>query len=140
MDKYKISKAFFVKTNQEDCAYLAPITASEASTAATVVEGQETQETTEEHVRNVSGQLSDSVLPNEHVEGLIDNEKISQKVETVPERILKVADLVNEDKLSEKLTKEENLERKTNLKKVDEKLKKKEEILEVAKESKKTSP
>lgn len=129
-----------MKTNQEDCAYLAPTTATEVSTAGAIVEGQETQETAEEHVRNVSGQLSDSVLSNEHVEGSIDNEKISQKVETVPERILKVADLVNEDKLSEKPTKEDHLERKTNLKKVDEKLKKKEEILEVAKESKKTSP
>ncbi|XP_047354012.1 apolipoprotein D-like [Vespa velutina] len=133
LDKYKISKAFFVKTNQEDCAYLAPTTAIETSTAAVA----EAQETKKEHVRNVFGQLSESEVPIK--EESIEKEKISQKIETVPERILKVADLVNEDKLSEKSTKEENLEKKTNLKKVDEKLKKKEEITEITNESKKTS-
>ncbi|KAL2722666.1 apolipoprotein D-like [Vespula squamosa] len=139
LDKYKISKAFFVKTNQEDCAYLAPSTATEDNTAAAAA-AQEAQETTEEHVRNVSGQLSDLEKPVEHVEESIEKEKIPQKVETVPERILKVAaDLINEDKLSEKSTKEENLEKKTNLKKIDEKSKKKEEIPEIIKESKKTS-
>ncbi|KAI4494135.1 hypothetical protein M0802_009169 [Mischocyttarus mexicanus] len=132
LDKYKISKAFFVKTNQEDCAYLgtSTVTVEEPNTTANDKNKNKETATTQEHARNEPLLSEDSpVKPALHVE----EPNISQKVETVPQRILKVADLAKDDKLFEKPTKD--LEKKSNFPKFDDKLKQKEEILEIPKES-----
>ncbi|XP_014601794.1 PREDICTED: uncharacterized protein LOC106785667 [Polistes canadensis] len=137
LDKYKISKAFFVKTNQDDCVYQAASTVTIQDSTAVNAEKEES-ETTDEHARNVSLLSEDSATkPVRHVEESIVEEKIPQRVETVPQRILKVAEFAKkDDKLVEKPTKGlEDLEKKSNLKKFDDKLKKKEEILEIPKES-----
>ncbi|XP_015186402.1 PREDICTED: uncharacterized protein LOC107071706 [Polistes dominula] len=117
LDKYKISKAFFVKTNQDDCVYLTPSTVTlEDSTSANAE--KEESDTTEDHARNVPLLPDDSsTKPAQHVEESIVEEKILQTVETVPQKILKIAELAKKDeKLFEKPTKNsEDLEKKLML-------------------------
>lgn len=72
LDKYKISKVFFVKTNQDDCAYLDSLQAEQADKPteppkknqnALVVEAEEDQE--DEQPQPLAGKSAD--LRSEHI-------------------------------------------------------------------------
>ncbi|CAK9811019.1 Apolipoprotein D [Anthophora plagiata] len=108
LDKYKISKTFFVKTDQEDCAYLdtQPVAPAEETT----------ENNSEENVR-------DAVMPDVpevivELESAKEEEKIQKKPEAVesikkkpvkiiPERIMEVADAAKEETLMKDVKMEE---------------------------------
>lgn len=76
MDKYKISKTFFVKTDQEDCAYLDSLAATEKPMATPQ---------SEIPVEEAPQQLRSAITPDEtHVNQIKDTEK---KVEEPVEKI-----------------------------------------------------
>ncbi|OAD56248.1 Apolipoprotein D, partial [Eufriesea mexicana] len=102
LDKYKISKTFFIKTDQDDCAYLdaTPTKPAEAETQSEN-KPEEASETNNENVRSV---VPDA--PEVIVEMKKDKEKAKQPesvdnvktpVNTVPERIMEVVDTAKED-------------------------------------------
>ncbi|KAK2578717.1 hypothetical protein KPH14_007793 [Odynerus spinipes] len=139
LDKYKISKAFFVKTNQEDCVNLTPAPASPELILAAASEANkpETVAAPEPHVRNVPIESADSEEPAGNAKEQLEEEKAPQKVASVPERILKVADMAKDEKPAEPI-KEEIPPVETEAKKITEKLAK-EKSPEIPKEPKKTS-
>ncbi|CAK9823936.1 Apolipoprotein D [Anthophora retusa] len=99
LDKYKISKTFFVKTDQEDCAYLdtQPVAPAEETT----------EKNSDENVRDaVVPDVPEVIVELESVK----EEKIQKKPEAVentkkkpvkiiPERIMEVADAAKEETL-----------------------------------------
>lgn len=108
LDKYKISKTFFVKTDQADCAYLDQLP---EETATEKPAKQKTQ--TNEKVRSAVGaegadtetkkKVTEAEVSAEKVPALSDIPKIIAEpeqpyaAETVPERILKVAGTIEEE-------------------------------------------
>lgn len=110
LDKYKISKTFFVKTDQADCAYL------EADTRIT--EKPVTQKPAEQNSQTAESSAKSAVAQNDaHIEvkeepeagisaekAAFDAPKIIteefvkvEPIETVPERILKIAETIKEE-------------------------------------------
>lgn len=103
LDKYKISKTFFVKTDQADCAYLdsriepKPTTAKPASQNSQTVESNAKSaialndaEAKEEAEAEKASLDSPKIIAEEST-------KLEHSVETVPERILKVAETIKEE-------------------------------------------
>lgn len=114
LDKYKISKTFFVKTDQAECAYLdlpeeqhieeeevpekrkrkpQPAEPSERSAIAPNDADIEIKEK-EKSKAEITGEKALSDIPK-----IIADEptKLEQPIETVPERILKIAEVIKED-------------------------------------------
>ncbi|KAF3425102.1 hypothetical protein E2986_12816 [Frieseomelitta varia] len=92
LDKYQISKMFFVKTDQEDCAYL------EASAAQNDQTSEEAPQRDTENVRTaLTSDAAEATLEmkntkeNEKQPQIIENPK-KKPINTVPERIMEVAD------------------------------------------------
>ncbi|CAL7943778.1 unnamed protein product [Xylocopa violacea] len=108
LDKYKISRTFFVKTDQEDCAYLAKPTKPEEPAKPVEVAAPDPQ-TAESAPEQDTGNVRSAIAPDAPdviVEMQKDEEKnvaeageIEKKkpVNTVPERILEVADAAKEE-------------------------------------------
>ncbi|TGZ47614.1 Apolipoprotein D [Temnothorax longispinosus] len=120
LDKYKISKTFFVKTDQAECAYLDP--PSEESAEKPEVEkpvGEKRKRKPQpaepsENFRSAIA-LSDAevaIKQKEEAEAAITGEKapsdipkiiaeepakLEQPIETIPERILKIAEAIKEE-------------------------------------------
>ncbi|XP_026672596.1 uncharacterized protein LOC108628862 [Ceratina calcarata] len=105
LDKYKISKTFFVKTNQEDCALLEirakPAAAAAAAAAEPEKETAEVQENSENHVRTAAAPDAPEVIVE--MQNAKDEEKKSSQsakkkpINTVPERIMEIADAMKEE-------------------------------------------
>lgn len=109
LDKYKISKTFFVKTDQADCAHLEVDT---RITEKPVTQKPQNSQTSESNVKSVIAQNDADIQEREETEAGISAEKasldapkiiadesvkIEQSVETVPERILKIAETIKEE-------------------------------------------
>ncbi|XP_072742448.1 apolipoprotein D-like [Anoplolepis gracilipes] len=109
LDKYKISKTFFVKTDQADCAFLdsriteKPITEAPAKQASQTVESDSNAKSASVlndanvEAREEVGILAEKSsldIPKIIVE---ESAKVEQSVETVPERILKLAETIKEE-------------------------------------------
>ncbi|XP_011639852.1 apolipoprotein D-like [Pogonomyrmex barbatus] len=117
LDKYKISKTFFVKTDQSECAYLdappteepekaeateKPVAApaqkrkqkpaeSNESRSAISLNDAETEIKEEEAEAGITGENAPSDIPKIIAEESV---KLEQPVDTVPERILKIAEAI----------------------------------------------
>ncbi|KAK9310659.1 hypothetical protein QLX08_000182 [Tetragonisca angustula] len=101
LDKYQISKMFFVKTDQEDCAYLE---------ASEVQNDQTSEEAPQKDTENVRTALTpDAPEATLEMKNTKENEKTLTKqpqiienlkkkpINTVPERIMEVADTLKQD-------------------------------------------
>lgn len=107
LDKYKISKTFFVKTDQADCAYLDSRIPDEPITKKPV---RQNSQTAASNVKSAIA-LNDDEAREEAEVGILaekpsldsskiiaeESTKVEQSVETVPERILKVAETIKEE-------------------------------------------
>lgn len=135
LDKYKISRTFFVKTDQDDCAYL-DVTASKP------------QEATVEEAQKNSGLVRSAVVPDSPAlvaEELAKKDKegpaklpsgenlVKLPVKTVPEHILVVADAVKENAQLDDGTK--TLAKKEASEPADEKAPEKKVVIKVAEET-----
>ncbi|KAG5312562.1 APOD protein, partial [Acromyrmex insinuator] len=120
LDKYKISKTFFVKTDQAECAYLdstteesevpeqekpeksekrkqrpQPTEPNESSRSSIALNDADTEiKEKEEPTAGIIGEKALSDIPK-----IISEEpvKLEQPIETVPERILKLAETIKEE-------------------------------------------
>lgn len=125
LDKYKISKTFFVKTNQEDCALL-----DAKPTQEPQVEGGGEKP---EDVRSAVAPDAPQAILNSKKNG--NNERPAHPPEnpsekkpaanTVPERIMEVADAVKGEEGKEATTKGEEGRVEGNVERADEEKKKK---------------
>ncbi|XP_043516016.1 apolipoprotein D-like [Frieseomelitta varia] len=123
LDKYQISKMFFVKTDQEDCAYL------EASAAQNDQTSEEAPQRDTENVRTaLTSDAAEATLEmkntkeNEKQPQIIENPK-KKPINTVPERIMEVADTVQQDApMNGEKIKNENISEATS-EKMDENVK-----------------
>jgi len=126
LDKYKISKTFFVKTDQADCAYLdAPLDLEESTekeeTEKPVAEKKPVTEKrkrkpqpiepNENYRSTIALNDADTEIKEEGAIGIIGEKplsdipkiiaeepaKLEQPIETVPERILKLAEAIKEE-------------------------------------------
>lgn len=126
LDKYKISKTFFVKTDQADCAYLDTL----------VDENDEAKKTKKKPQETKTGESTKSAIPvkedDVETKKVTETETLSEKaslisdapkvieevleVETVPERILKIAEVFKEDSADNKdKLKQENAQPEENI-------------------------
>lgn len=129
LDKYKISKTFFVKTDQEDCAYLDAPSKPAETPAQTATKPEEAPQKNTENVRSAVVPDAPAVIveANEakEAEKLVktatteENEK-KQPVKEVPERIMEVAEAIKEELPTDdaKMTEEKPIE--TLVEKVEE--------------------
>lgn len=126
LDKYKISKTFFVKTNQEDCALL-----DAKPTQEPQVEGGGEKP---EDVRSAVAPDAPQAILNSKKNGNNEErpaqppENSSEKkpaANTVPERIMEVADAVKGEEGKEATTKGEEGRVEGNVERADEEKKKK---------------
>ncbi|XP_011882218.1 PREDICTED: apolipoprotein D-like [Vollenhovia emeryi] len=123
LDKYKISKTFFVKTDQADCAYLDTPLEDESEEKPTaekpVKEKQKRKPQAVELNENLRSAIvqnnADTEIKAKEVEAGITDEKASSDIpkimaepaklehpiETIPERILKIAEAVKEENIAE---------------------------------------
>ncbi|EZA61279.1 Apolipoprotein D [Ooceraea biroi] len=138
LDKYKISKTFFVRTDQTDCAYLEappveqPTTEKPKRSSTKQPTRQKPQKPTEadESYRSAIDQKDIDVekkaeveVPNVKATPISDVPKIIveesvepvQTAETVPERILKIAEAIKEEESDAKIEKEIDEVRKENI-------------------------
>ncbi|KAL6434291.1 hypothetical protein ACFW04_006017 [Cataglyphis niger] len=103
LDKYKISKTFFVKTDQADCAYL-DSRIPEESELTTAKPARQNSQKVESNAKSAIA-LNDAEAREEAEKASLDSPKIiaeesaklEHSVETVPERILKVAETIKEE-------------------------------------------
>lgn len=117
LDKYKISKTFFVKTDQAECAYLdsppeeekltekpspekrkrkpQPAEANENLRSAPVHDVDTAINEKAEVEAELTGEKTLSDIPKIIAEEL--PTKLEQPLETIPERILKIAEAIRED-------------------------------------------
>ncbi|KAG5347312.1 APOD protein, partial [Acromyrmex charruanus] len=120
LDKYKISKTFFVKTDQAECAYLdstteeseepeqekpeksekrkqrpQPTEPNESSRSSIALNDADTEiKEKEEPTAGITGEKALSDIPKIIAEEPV---KLEQPIETVPERILKLAETIKEE-------------------------------------------
>ncbi|KYQ55590.1 Apolipoprotein D [Trachymyrmex zeteki] len=117
LDKYKISKTFFVKTDQAECAYLDTTTEESEEPEKSTKQKQRPQPTEpnensrsrdsivlndadieikakEETTAGITGEKALSDIPKIIAEEPV---KFEQPIETVPERILKLAETIKEE-------------------------------------------
>lgn len=109
LDKYKISKTFFVKTDHTDCAYLdsrlpeKPTTekparqnsqTAESNTKSAIALNVADIEAREEAEVGTLAEKASLDIPKIIAE---ESAKLEQSVETVPERILKIAETIKEE-------------------------------------------
>lgn len=136
LDKYKISKTFFVKTDQTECAYLdtppeleeekkKPETekrkrkpqSAEPNERSAIALNDAATEIKEKEEAGITGEKASSDIPKIIAE---EPAKLEQPIETVPERILKIAEVIKEesgdarDKMIIVEVKEENVAENTN--------------------------
>ncbi|XP_029162001.1 LOW QUALITY PROTEIN: uncharacterized protein LOC114933539 [Nylanderia fulva] len=109
LDKYKISKTFFVKTDQADCAYL-DSRLTEKPTTEKPARSASAQNTVESSVKSAPNDKTPNIEAREEAEVLAEKSsldipliiveesaKLEQPVETIPERILKIAETIKEE-------------------------------------------
>ncbi|XP_076663722.1 uncharacterized protein LOC143366491 [Andrena cerasifolii] len=107
LDKYKISRTFFVKTDQDDCAYLDMPQAQPAA-----VEAPEKQGEPQKDAEKQTGNLRTAFVPDApnviiEIQSAKEKKKVAlaaenakkRPINTVPERIMEVADGLKEDML-----------------------------------------
>ncbi|KYN19620.1 PREDICTED: apolipoprotein D-like [Trachymyrmex cornetzi] len=119
LDKYKISKTFFVKTDQAECAYLdsteeseepekekpeksekqkqrpQPTEPNESSRSSIALNDADTEiKEKEEATAGITGEKALSDIPKIIAEEPV---KLEQPIETIPERILKLAEAIKEE-------------------------------------------
>ncbi|XP_076636216.1 apolipoprotein D-like [Colletes latitarsis] len=107
LDKYKISRTFFVKTDQDDCAHLDVSPSKPAETKPQ--EASVSEETEESNTGNVrTAIVPDAPQVISEIKNVKDDKEITKNVlsvektkkpsiNTVPERIMEVADAMKED-------------------------------------------
>lgn len=113
LDKYKISKTFFVKTDQAECAYLdtppeepdaakqpvadkrkrKPQPADPTGNSRSAITSDDTEKK-EEEIAGITDEKAPSDIPKIIAE---EPAKLEQPIETVPERILKIAEAIKEE-------------------------------------------
>ncbi|XP_034183403.2 apolipoprotein D [Osmia lignaria lignaria] len=129
LDKYKISKTFFVKTDQEDCAFLDAPPAKPVEVAEAVSQSEENPQESEEKPEHSVRTAVVPDAPQIIIEA--NNEKLSLKaqegikkkpVNPVAERIVEVAEAQKENLFKETAEKEEK-QKEAMKEKVDENMK-----------------
>ncbi|XP_043257764.1 apolipoprotein D-like [Colletes gigas] len=114
LDKYKISRTFFVKTDQDDCAHfdVLPLRPAETKPQEASV-SEETEESTTGNVRTaivpdapqVISEIKNVKEDKEITKNVLPVEKTKKpSINTVPERIIEVADAMKEDMPEESAT------------------------------------
>lgn len=112
LDKYKISKTFFVKTDQAECAYLDTPPEEPDAAKKPVADKRKRKPQPAEPNGNLRSAITsdDTEIKEEEVAGITDEKVPSdipkiiaeepanlEPVETVPERILKIAEAIKEE-------------------------------------------
>lgn len=123
LDKYKISKTFFVKTNQEDCALLDAKPSQEPQVEGG---GEKPEDVRSAVVPDAPKAILDSKKSPNNEKAAHPSENPSEKkpaANTVPERIMEVADAVKEEEEEKKeaptkVKEEGNVERAEEKKKL----------------------